>query len=112
MPVPSTAKLSPDIIDAFAATLRGDLVLPDTSDYDATRAVWNAMIDRRPALVARLVKIGTDDFFCIIRHLIARLAELFCRPFAKQFVTTSLSFELKLRIMRKLLLKRITQFGW
>ncbi len=37
----------------FGATLRGDVLTPDSSGYHEARAVWNAMIDRRPALVAR-----------------------------------------------------------
>ena len=40
-------------IEAFRATLRGELLEPSSPGYDATRVVWNAMIDRRPALIAR-----------------------------------------------------------
>jgi FAD/FMN-containing dehydrogenase len=32
---------------------KGDVVPPDAPDFDAARAVWNAMHDRRPALIAR-----------------------------------------------------------
>jgi FAD/FMN-containing dehydrogenase len=39
--------------EAFAAGLRGELLTTDSADYDAARAVWNGMIDKRPALVAR-----------------------------------------------------------
>ena len=32
---------------------RGVVVTPDDATYDATRRIWNASVDRRPALVAR-----------------------------------------------------------
>jgi len=41
------------------ARLRGPLVLPHDADYDAVRRVFIAMIDRRPAAMARCA--GTDD---------------------------------------------------
>ena len=40
-------------VEALAASLRGRLILPGQGDYDVARQVWNAMIDRRPALIAR-----------------------------------------------------------
>jgi FAD/FMN-containing dehydrogenase len=40
-------------IDEFKAQFRGELVVPGSADYDKARQVWNAMIDRRPALIAR-----------------------------------------------------------
>ncbi|MFF0813740.1 FAD-binding oxidoreductase [Rhodococcus sp. NPDC003318] len=36
----------------LVAALRGRLVTPTDPDYDASRAVYNAMIDRRPAAIA------------------------------------------------------------
>jgi len=39
--------------DAFAASLRGHVVMPDTPQYDEARRIWNAMIDRRPAAIIR-----------------------------------------------------------
>ncbi|MGH7060877.1 MAG: FAD-binding oxidoreductase, partial [Stellaceae bacterium] len=38
---------------AFAARFRGDLLRPAAPGYDAARRIWNGMIDRRPALIAR-----------------------------------------------------------
>jgi hypothetical protein len=40
-------------IQAFGAGLRGALLRPGDEGYDRARRVWNAMIDRRPALIAR-----------------------------------------------------------
>jgi FAD/FMN-containing dehydrogenase len=34
-------------------TLRGTMLLPDDPEYDATRGIWNGMIDRRPSVIVR-----------------------------------------------------------
>jgi FAD binding domain/Berberine and berberine like len=47
------------------ATFGGELVLPGDQGYDDARAVWNGMIDRRPALVAR--PADADDVATAIR---------------------------------------------
>ena len=39
--------------EELTALLRGPLVLPDDDAYDEVRAVYNGMIDRRPAALAR-----------------------------------------------------------
>lgn len=39
--------------DALLTGFRGELITPDDSRYDEARAVWNGMIDRRPALIAQ-----------------------------------------------------------
>jgi FAD/FMN-containing dehydrogenase len=39
--------------DQLDMALRGELVLPDHPGYDGARRVYNGMIDRRPALIAR-----------------------------------------------------------
>ena len=46
-------RATPEAIDAFAAELRGDLVRPTDAAYDDARKLYNAMIDKRPALIAR-----------------------------------------------------------
>ena len=51
-------------LDDFRSTLRGDVLLPHDADYDPTRRIFNAMIDRRPALIARCAS-AADVIACI-----------------------------------------------
>jgi FAD/FMN-containing dehydrogenase len=44
--------------------LRGELVRPGDGPYDEARSVWNGMIDRRPALIARCT--GTSDVIAAV----------------------------------------------
>jgi FAD/FMN-containing dehydrogenase len=37
----------------LAAAIAGEIVLPEHDHYDATRAIFNAMVDRRPAVIVR-----------------------------------------------------------
>lgn len=45
--------LPPTAIDEFRAHFAGEVLTPDDANYDEIRQIWNAMIDRRPALIAR-----------------------------------------------------------
>ncbi len=40
-------------IDELKAQFHGQVVLPGDTDYAQVRRIWNAMIDRKPALIAR-----------------------------------------------------------
>ncbi len=40
-------------ITEFKAHFRGRVLLPDDPSYNEVRQIWNAMIDRRPALIVR-----------------------------------------------------------
>ena len=40
------------------ASLQGELLLPDHDRYEETRKVWNGMIDKRPALIARCAGVA------------------------------------------------------
>jgi FAD/FMN-containing dehydrogenase len=51
--------LKETVVEAFKASLRGELLTPDSAGYDKARTIWNAMIDRRPALIVQCV--GTTD---------------------------------------------------
>ncbi|MEM7224537.1 MAG: FAD-binding oxidoreductase [Pseudomonadota bacterium] len=48
-----SAELAFPEIEALRGELRGELLVPGDSGYEETRVIWNAMIDRRPALIAR-----------------------------------------------------------
>jgi FAD/FMN-containing dehydrogenase len=50
--------LAIETIEAFRATLRGALLCPGDSGYDDARRIWNAMIDRRPALIVRCAGVA------------------------------------------------------
>lgn len=39
-------------VEAFAASLRGDVLLASSPGYDLRRKVWNGMFDKHPALIA------------------------------------------------------------
>ena len=46
-------KLQAATVAEFKAHFGGDVLAPDSAGYDEVRQIWNAMIDRRPALIAR-----------------------------------------------------------
>jgi len=52
-------------IQKFRESFRGQLLWPGEPGYDPTRAIPNAMIDRRPALIARCA--GTADVIACVR---------------------------------------------
>jgi len=53
-----TTHIDQQALEAFQASLRGRLVRPEDSDYDETRKVFNAMIDKRPALIAQCADVA------------------------------------------------------
>ena len=56
--------LSAEIVGGLRAKLRGALCLPGEPGYDQARTVWNAMIDRHPALVVRAA--GANDVMAAV----------------------------------------------
>jgi FAD/FMN-containing dehydrogenase len=54
-----TQAMTDEAVAEFAGTLRGTLLQSDDEGYEEARSVWNGMIDRHPALIARCA--GTAD---------------------------------------------------
>ena len=48
-------KLQSTKIDAFKGKFRGEVVSPGDEAYDDARKIWNAMIDKHPALIVRCI---------------------------------------------------------
>ncbi|MDB5824881.1 MAG: FAD-linked oxidase [Herminiimonas sp.] len=46
------------VIEDFKIRLRGQLLQPNDSGYDEARQIWNAMIDKRPALIVRCAGVA------------------------------------------------------
>ena len=42
-----------ETLSRFTSSVRGDVLRPGSAGYDQARAVWNGMIDRRPAVIVR-----------------------------------------------------------
>ncbi len=53
-----TASIPRAAIESFRSTMRGEVLEPSNPSYDGTRVVWNGMIDRRPALIARCANVA------------------------------------------------------
>ena len=51
--------LSKEKIENLKSKVKGQIVLPSDSSYDEVREIWNAMIERRPALIVRCAE--ADD---------------------------------------------------
>ena len=66
--------LAPEALQAFKAVFKGRVLSADDAEYEDTRKVWNAMIDRRPGLIARCT--GTVDVVQAVRF--ARQHGLLC----------------------------------
>ena len=51
-------------IDRLRSGVGGEVVTPEDPAYEEARRVWNGMIDRRPALIARCT--GTADIVAAV----------------------------------------------
>jgi len=50
--------LEDSVIEELSGRLRGELLRPGDAGYDEARRVWNGMIERRPALIARAASVA------------------------------------------------------
>lgn len=55
---------SPAFVTDLRAAMRGDVLTPDDPGYDEARALYNAMIQRRPAVIARVADVA-DVIACV-----------------------------------------------
>ena len=55
----ATRTIPEETLAALKGKLRGLAALPGEDGYDAARTIWNAMVDRRPAIVTRC--LGAAD---------------------------------------------------
>ena len=53
-------------IDQLRSTFRGELIQPTDGAYDSARKLYNAMIDKRPKLIARCVDVA--DVMAAVRY--------------------------------------------
>ena len=58
------ARISARAADQLAQALRGELIDPAHDRYEQARSVYNAMIDKRPALIARCADVA-DVIACV-----------------------------------------------
>ncbi len=56
--------LAQGVVDGLKTRLRGPLLVPGDAGYQESRSVWNGMIDRHPALVARCLGVA-DAVACV-----------------------------------------------
>ena len=45
-------------IDAFVASIRGDVVRPGDDNYDDARAIYNGMIDKKPSMIIQVSNVA------------------------------------------------------
>ena len=54
----TTSRLTAAAVQDFASRLRGELIQPSDPTYDSARKVYNGMIDKHPALIARCTDVA------------------------------------------------------
>lgn len=57
--------ITEEVVQRLRSNLQGPVLLPGDTGYEEARTVWNAMIDKRPAVVARC--LGVADVIACVR---------------------------------------------
>ena len=52
------------VVQALKGQVQGPVLVPGDAEYDEARSVWNAMIDRRPAVIVRCLGVA-DVVACV-----------------------------------------------
>ena len=73
----SGVTLDQETVEAFRANLRGELLVDGDEGYDVARRVWNGMIDKYPAMIARCT--GTADVVAAVNFARAHEIEIAIR---------------------------------
>ncbi len=66
----ATLSLAEADVGALAGSLEGELLREGDGGYDEARRIWNAMVDRRPALIARCA--GAADVVAAVKFAAGR----------------------------------------
>ncbi len=84
----SSEALREATVDELKTSLRGDLLQPGDAGYDEARTIWNAMIDKRPAAIARCT--GVADVIDVVNFARTNGALLSVRGSGHNIAGTSL----------------------
>ena len=77
MAVQANQPLSADEITVLRTGFRGDILLQTDDGYDEARSIWNAAIDRHPAVIVR--PLGAADVMVAVRFARERSLEISMR---------------------------------
>src|SRR6056297_2708859 len=56
--VTAEQNISGQVIQALKSSIRGDVLLPDDETYDATRSIYNGMIDKHPGMIVTCANVA------------------------------------------------------
>lgn len=73
----STRSIRSETVDEIRGILRGELLVEGDGGYDSARRVWNSMIDKHPAMIARCT--GTADVVAAVNFARSHDIELAVR---------------------------------